>query len=574
MAALTLPVLREWQTSVLGHAGQAVAATSASVDDHLLEMQRAMDTAQDGWSGETADAALGRTDRVLTAGNRTATALVSLSDVLASAETGLQHAKDDVLAAVEDARAQGYLVFDDGRVQGPAVTFPAGSAPSVADNAAAQQASFSSAAQQHATTINQRLSAAVQTDGEWAAKIIGAVNAVQDMANKAVTNDSGGLSPAVQAVVDGSAGLPSDPQALHNFWAGCSAEEKEALFAAEPGIGNQDGIPVVDRDHFNQRHLADLHAAERDKLEGLLAEHPEGQNGFLAGRYAHGQGVDDSAAQAEWKAKVDASTELIRGYDAVTTGVEDGPNGVPPRYLLGIDSADRAVVSTGNPDTATNVATMVPGTSSTLSSIGGDLARGTNLYDQTLVNGASSAAVVTWFGYDAPPTLGRATDESFAENGAPALDSFQDGLRVTHDGPPSYNTVLGHSYGTTLVGTAASGSASLNADTMVLVGSPGAMADNVTGFHLDRVDPADNTDHVYASTAQYDPVQLYNITGDFGRDPNGYGFGATTFTSDSHVGPWYALGWNPDDHSKYWDQNSQSLDAMADIVAGNGASLR
>lgn len=564
MAELTLPVLREWQTSVLGHAGQAVAAASASVDDHLLGMQRAMDIAQDGWSGDTAAAALGRIDRVLTAGNRTATALVSLSDVLASAATGLQHAKDDVLAAVEDARAQGYLVFDDGRVQGPAVTFPAGSSPSTADNAAAQQASSSLVAQQHATTISQRLAAAAQTDVEWAAKIIGAVNDVQDMANKAVTKDSGGLSPAV----------PSDPRALHNFWAACSAEEKEALFAAEPGIGNRDGIPVVDRDHFNQRHLADLRAAERDKLEGLLAEHPEGQNGFLAGRYAHGQGVDDSAAQAEWKAKVDASTELIRGYDAVTTGVGDGPNGVPPRYLLGVDGADRAVVATGNPDTATNVATMVPGTSSTLSGIGGDLDRGTNLYDQTLVNGASSAAVVTWFGYDAPPTLERATDEVFAEKGAPALDSFQDGLRVTHDGPPSYNTVVGHSYGTTLVGTAATGSASLNADTMVLVGSPGAMADNVTDFHLDGVDPADNTSHVYASTARYDPVQLYDITGDFGRDPNGFGFGATTFTSDSEAGPWYALGWNPDDHSSYWDQNSQSLDAMADIVAGNGASLR
>lgn len=320
--------------------------------------------------------------------------------------------------------------------------------------------------------------------------------------------------------------------------------------------------------------MTDLRETEQGTLTGLLDEHPEWKSGFPAGQYNYGQGVGDNAAYLEWKAKVDASTQMLSGYDAVTSVVGDGANGVPPRYLLGIDGADRAIISTGNPDTATNVATMVPGTGATLSGIGGDLARGTNLYDQTLVNGATSAAVVTWFGYDAPPTLGRATDEVFAENGAPALDSFQDGLRVTHDGAPSYNTVVAHSYGTTLVGTAATGDASLNADNMVLVGSPGAMADKVSDFHLDGVDPSDNGNHVYATTAQYDPVQLYNITGDFGHDPHGYGFGATTFKSDTDAGPWYQLGWNPADHSKYWDQNSQSLDAMADVVAGNGATLR
>lgn len=220
MAGLTLPVLREWQPSVLSTAGQSVASASTSMDDHLLSMRRAMDSAQDGWSGQTADAALGRTDRVLTAGNRTSTAMVTLSDVLASAATALQHAKDDCLTAVEDARAEGLTVFDDGRVQAPAITVRAGSSPSTAESAEAQQSSMNSKAQQHATIIGQRLAAAAQSDAEWAAKISAAVTDVQDMANKPVTGGTGGLSPAVQAIVNGSASVPSNPQALHDFWWG------------------------------------------------------------------------------------------------------------------------------------------------------------------------------------------------------------------------------------------------------------------------------------------------------------------------------------------------------------------
>jgi hypothetical protein len=41
---------------------------------------------------------------------------------------------------------------------------------------------------------------------------------------------------------------------------------------------------------------------------------------------------------------------------------------------------------------------------------------------------------------------------AFAHHAEADLSRFQDGLRVTHDGPPSHNTIIGHSYGTTVVG--------------------------------------------------------------------------------------------------------------------------
>jgi hypothetical protein len=38
--------------------------------------------------------------------------------------------------------------------------------------------------------------------------------------------------------------------------------------------------------------------------------------------------------------------------------------------------------------------------------------------------------------------LGAAAREGDAKTAAPVLDSFQNGLRITHDGSPSLNTVV------------------------------------------------------------------------------------------------------------------------------------
>ena len=68
-------------------------------------------------------------------------------------------------------------------------------------------------------------------------------------------------------------------------------------------------------------------------------------------------------------------------------------------------------------------------------------------------------SVTTWMGYDPPMNVFTdAPSTSYAHNGAPALDSFQAGLRASHvdvaAAGPSVNTVIGHSYGSTLVGAA------------------------------------------------------------------------------------------------------------------------
>ena len=246
----------------------------------------------------------------------------------------------------------------------------------------------------------------------------------------------------------------------------------------------------------------------------------------------------------------------------------------PPLFLMGLDTNGdgHAIIASGNPDTAANVATYVPGTGSDLAGIGGGIERSGKMLAAATAYGSPPTAVITWFGYDAPPSLPDAVSDSYAQHAAGALDTFQLGLRATHPGSPSHNTVVGHSYGTTVIGAAATHGRTLNADDVILVASPGAETDHATGLHLGGVPDGQQGHHVYATYAQYDPVQLSNPV--HGVNPTEPAFGGTTFTSaPDGPGPWYELGWNPGAHSDYWNSNTPSLTNMGLIIAGHGSEV-
>ncbi|PSK90517.1 alpha/beta hydrolase family protein [Murinocardiopsis flavida] len=80
--------------------------------------------------------------------------------------------------------------------------------------------------------------------------------------------------------------------------------------------------------------------------------------------------------------------------------------------------------------------------------------------------------MVSWIGYDSPGWTG-AVSGGHADDGKDDLQDFQAGLRTTHRGAPSNNTLIGHSYGSTVVGAAARNDSGAYADNLVLVGSPG-----------------------------------------------------------------------------------------------------
>ena len=87
-------------------------------------------------------------------------------------------------------------------------------------------------------------------------------------------------------------------------------------------------------------------------------------------------------------------------------------------------------------------------------------------------------------------------------DGGPVLDNFQQGLYATHDpSDPLHTTVIGHSYGTTVVGEATQAPGGLRADDVVLAASPGINVDNAAAMHV-----PDGTSHVWATRDDNDPI--------------------------------------------------------------------
>ena len=559
---LTLPAVRAWQPGALMGAAQATTVTSSAVDDHMLDITRSMDTAVQGWQGDGAVAAYARIQRIVTAGNRTSTAMVTFADVLASAANQLAAAREAVLDAVDAARSAGCQVDDDGTVHAPPMAAPP---PGASGEATARRdAAGASAAQQHAAAICAALDAAARADTDCATRIAAAAQDVRDIAGRpVVAGNTEGLSPAVAAILNGTGQLPGDPRALHDLWDTLSPQDKEALYAADPTIGNRDGIPVADRDHFNRRHLVDLQTNAQTTLADVRNAHPEWASGPPA---RVGMGMEDQMTQQQgydlWHSDLTNAQSAVDGYRSVQGTLVPNPDGSrPPRFLMGVDATDRAVIASNNPDTANNVTTYVPGTGTNLSGMAGGVERSERMLDEARrADPNASTSVVTWYGYDAPPELLNATQDSYADHAAGDLRSFQEGLRVTHDGAPSHNVLLGHSYGTTVVGTAASGPTPMPVDDLVLVASPGAGVEGVRDFNLTGVPPEENGTHVFATAALGDPVPLFTATGMLGPNPDGPLFGSTTFPSDPG---------NPTTaHSSYFDKGSTGLRNMGRIIAG------
>jgi hypothetical protein len=129
--------------------------------------------------------------------------------------------------------------------------------------------------------------------------------------------------------------------------------------------------------------------------------------------------------------------------------------------------------------------------------------------------------------------------------------------------------VLGHSYGSTVVGHTARDTG-LDADDVIFVGSPGVGVAHAGELGL----PAG---HVWASTAAYDPIRLTIAgrtladallapSGDdlwFGADPSGTRFGAQVFNG-APGSPLHPVR----THDGYFNETNPAFDTIVDIATG------
>ncbi|WP_024891338.1 alpha/beta hydrolase [Luteimonas huabeiensis] len=311
------------------------------------------------------------------------------------------------------------------------------------------------------------------------------------------------------------------------WWNGLSADQQQAYLQAQPAaIGALDGLPAEVRHEANLAVLREDAAGghDRDSARALLERIENSHNG--------------------------PETERIHllGY------TPPGPGNSPDA---------RVVASIGNPDTADNVAVYVPGTGTDLSNIGGSIDRMDDLRAQAeLVPNSGTTSTIVWLGYDAPDNLLQATQGGYARDGAPDLRDFTEGLAEARQHPDGRTTVIGHSYGSTVVGTAdAMAGRGLAADDIVAMGSPGMgyeaperqgwfdgpMVDNVGDMHIDA-------EHFWAGAAANDPVTYTEV---HGNSPVDWSFGGQRIGTDGASG-----------HSEYWDPGTEALRNQAYIVTG------
>ncbi|GAA0368293.1 hypothetical protein GCM10010151_67770 [Actinoallomurus spadix] len=347
----------------------------------------------------------------------------------------------------------------------------------------------------------------------------------------------------------GHAALPVD---VHRWWTALTPRERTAWETAHPALlGSLDGIPAEVRDRANRVLLQEQKTELTEEWQRIEA--PSARDETSRRRLSE---IDDALN----------GLRVIEKRLALPGGAEH-----PRAYLLSVstEGTGRAIIAFGDPDTAAHVATYVPGARSRLGTIETRMRTGEAVAVAARQAGEPSTAVITWLGYEAPQTIPRAVDRRFAHAATPDLHRFQDGLRVTHQGPRSHNTVIGHSYGSVVVGYAARDGL-LNADDVVFEGSPGVGVPHAGRLRLAGVRQGEVGYHVHATIARWDFIRLLAA---HGRRPTAPAFGARTFVSHPGTrGPWYFGGLSREAHGEYWLPGNPALTHLGEIVTGRSGA--
>ncbi|MGW3423029.1 alpha/beta hydrolase [Streptomyces phaeochromogenes] len=243
---------------------------------------------------------------------------------------------------------------------------------------------------------------------------------------------------------------------------------------------------------------------------------------------------------------------VVGNLDGVPVNLRYEANAPAGDQVLAYDPRGRGLIArvAGDLENATHVSVIVPGsdvdisTSDRTARWAADLRAEADLQEEA----GDGTAVIAWAGYTTPPGIGLdlATGR-LAEVGAERLTRFTDGLDAVGLPDPS---LFCHSYGSVVCGLAAP---EVDASDIVVMGSPGMRADDVTALDTDA--------HIWAAKSPddwIDRVPNVEVLGlGHGADPTSPGFGATVLPADDVPA-----------HDKYFTPGTSTLTAFAAIAGG------
>ncbi|WP_307842784.1 alpha/beta hydrolase [Streptomyces sp. RK75] len=529
----------------------------------------------------------------------------------------LRAAKKNFDAAEEDARAAHFTVNHDGSVTYPPAgeevdgkkpeggttrgtakgrptgnpIDPAADANKLADSLEKQAANANpnpnhGKAVEIADRIADALKLATEADNKWAPKLR-ALKADDDL--HVSRKDWGDVKEDMRLVRKGAGDYlkppkKGSPEENAAWWKKLSKEERDDYIALHPAsVGAMDGLPAEARDEANRTVLAEA-KAQYSLQKSAMPPEPEK---YVWEDHGKNQALVVSDKWKKWNAKREHLEGALRGMRAIEARFEaTGREGLPSAYLLGFsaEGKGRAIIANGNPDTADHTAVYVPGTKSKLEAIGGDIDRMARIWREAdTMRPGQDVSTITWLGYDAPQSIvPEATQKGWAEDGAPKLNRYLEGLQTAQGGgDASHTTVVGHSYGSTVVGQA-SKTGDLAADDIIAVGSPGMLVPNAEDLDVGK-------GHVWSEAAGADQgIEGFDLVPAGGKVA---GLGGWEWKVDTRhgvpIGAEYGQSVPSDEafgakrmevdtstHSGYWEEGSQSLRNQARVVVGRYGKVK
>ena len=369
------------------------------------------------------------------------------------------------------------------------------------------------------------------------------------------------------------------PEERAKFWSEQSYEQKQYLADRYPQlIGNADGVEAWARDRANRINLKENKLKAEKQVEQLKAAERD---------------PNQAANREKIKEEREKVEREIASYEAVEASLKNGIS--LEEYQQQTKSGDciglltlqndgrrvKAAVCQGDVDHAQNIATLVPGIGTT---VDGDLDKyvreSGNLRQSAAEQGnipVSNVATIAWLGYDAPggpddpDNWGDIASPKLAEAGAERLAGFMTGVQASREygAGDAHMTLLGHSYGSSTSGKAATLVKDGVIDDLVMFGSPGMGTYDPSDLHVDE-------DHRWVSGVPYgDSVQglgrfKFFGLGGLGKNPmdedstfkhlSGDATGYEGYDNDARTG--FA------NHDVYLKEGTETLKDFGRVIAG------
>ncbi len=529
----TVAVALHWRPEALLTLAQDWDDAARRLSDHVDVAAADADRSQGYWTGAAADAARARAHAISAETAAVARRLVMASVAARDGADQILAAKDVVLSLVDQARRDGFGVADDGTVSvgvdpAPLLILLAGGQGALAEDMLGVRAAELS------NRVRDALGRLGDVDADAAADIIAAfrMTAADESAEPTATVPAGAWPVQAVDVVDAWPVMSQDRIAAQI--AAMTPEQRDRLVAEFPGrVGNTDGVPWEMRVAANRRNIAGAILAETGADEG--------------------------------------SRLRITVYRSLLAEVDD-PAGDEriPRQIVAFDPTRALLIElNGDLTTARSVAVLVPGVNTTIEGSAANTATARRFVTGT----GGDVAVITYLGGPFPQVhnpaavLSDAADPRYALEMAPRLVAFTEDVdRRVADGVPV--TVIGHSYGGSIVGTAET--LGLTSDRTLFLGAAGAGAgvDDAGDWHNRNPDVLR-----FSMTAPGDFIELVQGIpgGPHGTDPDEID-GVIRLSTGNYDDGRPVAGWEA--HSGMLNRPSDSWRTILAVIAGDLQSAR